>query len=774
MSYMINDYPLAINGQMGAMGITASERKAQADAKRLENQKRQEQQKQAAEAARAERQQAQALAVSQRAAAAAAQKAQRAETALQRKQTQAARKQTQQMSAADRKQQQQAAAQVRQANADKVKVVNQIKAEIRQIDAARKQNPNLPPEWIAYRACLEERLRDVAIVCVKPNSTLRDVQQAAAKAKQSAKQEAAKAGQDARKKLQEDKRKTQQQLKEERKKKDQQTVSQISPALKNQLSALQKLAQEVRAIRNLPLNQRKAAADAIVRRSGELLGQDVGSRLSGWGMGSLGDCRTVYIPGKGYRQYCDTVSFNDPPPAVVGGNIVPLTGPIQPMPDSATYWDQRFQGRIGTKKDLAAAYKACTNKAYKRFPDEQALCWTSLWEDTPGDLRKFFNKKAVKDYQLRGMRGMGEVIFDPVLNMYIDSVTGQPASDPNAGIPGSNYPVPTGIQIPGMSTLPLPKGGCEGKKASKPVCMFYTLAAESQQMLYTVVQQIIALQNEILLVLNEIRSTGGGGAPITGGFCDPSGQWINADGTIGGSCNPNPISDPYQDPGYYQPPYQDPYQQPGYGYQPPPTTMPVDGGYMDAPMDVYPGAPTTPYGYNQPYNPYQQVPDMMQLPADSSGGDLFSDGGADYIPQDVPINQWASQQFYPQGGPVMDFTQIPSGGEVIDDVFGGGEMNVPGDISIYGSPYSQMVQASQNVNAQDQTFVMPGYSQSEFDQPLVVQEMMPGPLDPEASLLIPDDTARAAANAAKALQQNQFDQNKIFYDSFEGGSEDFF
>ena len=162
--------------------------------------------------------------------------------------------------------------------------------------------------------------------------------------------------------------------------------------------------------------------------------------MKGYGLGAMGDCLTMYIPGKGWEQVCNSKGYGPPVP-----NTYHLSG---------------LRGS--------------------------------------------------------GMRGMGDIILDPVTGLYVDSTTGLPVNDPNAT---TNYPVPPTMTLPTAPNLPMPKGGCEGKRASKPICLFYTLAAESQRMLYDVVQQIIGLQNEILMVLNEIRAgappdgaTGGGGS----------------------------------------------------------------------------------------------------------------------------------------------------------------------------------------------------------------------------------------------------------------------
>lgn len=777
MSFLIESYPLALNGTMGAMGLTAEQRKAQALARKdSATEKR--------ALAQQERQQAQLSAQRKQAEAKAAREAaqlQRQQEAQQRKISAQGQRDAQKIAQQQRQQQQQVQANLRKAEADKRKVVAAVQAEIRQIDAASKRTA-LPPEWVAYRACLEEKLKDVTRVCAKPGSTIQDVIKAANTAKKEAKQEATKAAKDLRQQKADERKKSAAQKKAEKQKKDKQTVSQITPALKNQLSALINLSKELRRVKQLPAAQRKTAAEAILKKyPSDLLNTDSSAGLKGYGMGmgALGDCKTVYVPGFGWKQICDTVGtgidFGVTGP-VIDPKFAP-TGAITAMPDSATYWDQRFVGRIGTKKDLTTAFKACKNPAYKRFPAEVAMCYSSLWEDTPQPLKRFFPKKVVKDYQLQGLRGMGAI--DPITGQEIPDVVDPTLAynplDPYAT--GGGAPIST--FMPPTPTVPLPKGGCDGKKASKPICLFYTLAVESQQMLYTVIQQIIALQNEILMVLNEIRSTPGGGS----GYCDPStGLWINPDGTTGAQCGAPPVDPNYPpyDPNY-PPVYDQPYYNPSYppsvdpgsNYQTPPMDYGMDfGGDMGVPSDVYPGAPTTPYGYNQPYNPYQEIPDTMQLPADASGGDLFSDGGVDYVPTEVPFNQYAMQQFYPSGAPAMDFQQIPGGMQVEDSMFadeGGGY--IPGDISIYGAPSTSYQQASPSLLAPDQTFVLPNYAQSEMDVPLLVQA---APDDMFANLLLPEDPAAKAAQFARSQQVNPYDQNAIFAASFEGGEEDFF
>jgi hypothetical protein len=216
------------------------------------------------------------------------------------------------------------------------------------------------------------------------------------------------------------------------------------------------------------------------------------------------------------------------------------------------------------------------------------------------------------------------------------------------------------MQFSQMSNLPAQPRGCT-KNPSRPICMFYQLASDSQQMLYTLIQQIMTMMSEIMAILNELQSGAGGAAadcvydsatgqyisqstgmpctpstPATGCTYDATGQLVDQYGNpCGGGVAPGGCVGP----GWYVDEYG--VCQTGGGDVAPTPTYDPYGGQYGAPeidygagmdyggYDVSPGAQPAGAGYE--YGGAAQIPEGY----DVGGGGAYPEGGEAFIPQDV-------------------------------------------------------------------------------------------------------------------------------------------
>ena len=141
-------------------------------------------------------------------------------------------------------------------------------------------------------------------------------------------------------------------------------------------------------------------------------------------------------------------------------------------------------------------------------------------------------KKAAKK---PGMKGIGEDVepYGPTID-----TSGMP--DPTAAATVTDPALAAQVQVSALPQpgMPAPKG-C-AKKPNKPICMFYSMAVTSQQQVFALVQEITALQAQLIALINDLRS----GAFNTGGAAATS-----ADPTVTSGTE----SDPYgMGPGYEQ------------------------------------------------------------------------------------------------------------------------------------------------------------------------------------------------------------------------------
>lgn len=200
----------------------------------------------------------------------------------------------------------------------------------------------------------------------------------------------------------------------------------------------------------------------------------------------------------------------------------------------------------------------------------------------------------------RVMHGLGQAVCPD--GSIPDPVSGL-CSGGAVGAPGGLVPQTMLPQMPQMPALPQPKGCKPG--SNKPQCLLFQLASDAQQEMATVMQQIIALEGQILQVLSQLQT----GEPVSGG---------------------QPIA-PFVDTSAYgmpQPGMPLPY---GGGAMPvdPTTGMPMDAG--GAPGIPIESVPFGPYGGGGGgiYPMQGGGGDMTSIPAgfDTGGGD-FSDVGA--------------------------------------------------------------------------------------------------------------------------------------------------
>lgn len=250
-----------------------------------------------------------------------------------------------------------------------------------------------------------------------------------------------------------------------------------------------------------------------------------------------------------------------------------------------------------------------------------------------------------------GMFGMGQ---DPVT----DTTTGTPWSDTTpTGLSPTGGADVFNVQFPQMSNLPPQPRGCT-RNPNRPICMFYTLASDSQQMLFTLIQQIMTMMGEIMSMLNELRSGGGGG---TAGGCQydaATGGYI--DTTTGMPCAPPP-----------GPPTGNCQYDPG------------TGGYVDVSTGMPCAAPPPPVDYGGGYGP---------PPVDYGGG--YGPPGTEYVPADYSGAYGAPVDAMPMqyGAPTMAPTGVDAGTTIpegFDVGWGGaapegGEAFIPDDLSTQG------------------------------------------------------------------------------------------
>lgn len=356
------------------------------------------------------------------------------------------------------------------------------------------------------------------------------------------------------------------------------------------------------------------------------------------------------------------------------------------------------------------------------------------------------------------LRGLSEDLFNPAppMDPYgapppVMDPTGygatpvDPAYMPPMG--GPMMPGP-GMMPPGMpppSTIAEPKGGCSGKKANKPICLFYNMSKEMQTLVYTLLQQIMQMQQQIIQIIMELRSSPepieeplaplydplmdpyGGQQPIPLPPYDPNLQPVDP---YGGAGPQMPI--PYG--GGYAPagPTVSPYDQ---SFQPPPYD-PYGGGMAPAPYDVYQtGGVMAPGGGGGV--------EVNVLPGgfDAGGSDVFGGESDDSIPSEIPISGggiWVQQQMGPNtyGGPNVE--EIPSG-DAEGDIFGGGELQVPDmDVPVMQAPNTGMPM---------------------LPPPPAAQQGFQPSVDPFANLSLP-------ADAQAAILAESFEGSDFGYDGF--------